>query len=180
MVSLNQRFPATSNLHLMAALNGGVSCNTSCISRRLCDHSRVRRGGKSGARHHRPTCAGKCRCARAKCRRWGLQGQAGLDEAVPLLRAVQYPLPFFCSAMKWCFTSFSSGGLWCVCVLSSQGVSIPNRSDAAKDWEELVLQGAQHQDVQLGHSDWHRAALHSSGGVAEHGRSLKSLFSTSC
>lgn len=89
----------------------------------------------------------------------GLWGQAGLEEAVPPLRAVQCPLPFFCSTMKWCFTSFSSGGLWCVCVLSSQGISIPNRSDAAKDWEEPVLRGDQHWDVQLGHSKWQRAAL---------------------
>lgn len=65
--------------------------------------------------------------------------------------------------MKWCFTSFSSGGLCCVCVLSSWGVSIPNKSDAAKGWEEVIFQGDQHWDVQLGHSKWQRAALQHGG-----------------
>lgn len=46
--------------------------------------------------------------------------------------------------MEWWFTAPLPGALWHVCVLSSWGVSIPNKSDAAQDWEELALQGDQH------------------------------------
>ena len=47
---------------------------------------------------------------------------------------------------RW-FTGLPPGALRRVCVLSSWGVSIPNKSDAAQDWEELVLQGVWHWDV---------------------------------
>lgn len=55
--------------------------------------------------------------------------------------------------VKWCFTSFSSGGLWCaLCgVVCQAGESASQTEVTAKDWEELVLQGDQHWDVQLGH-----------------------------
>lgn len=91
----------------------------------------------------------------------GTRGQAGLDKAVAWLRAVQYPLPFFLQHDEmvlhqllfwWSVVCLCSVKLWCVCVLF-------NRSDAAKDWEEVVLQGIWHWDVQLGHSKWQRAAL---------------------
>lgn len=89
----------------------------------------------------------------------GTWGQAGLDKAVALPRAVQYPLPFFLQHDEMVLHQLLFWWSVVICVLSSRGVSIPNRSDAAKDWEELVLQGIRHWDVQLGQSKWQRAAL---------------------
>lgn len=74
----------------------------------------------------------------------GRQGWARLYHCSGLYSVLSH---FFCSVMKRCFTGLPPAALQRVCVLSSWGVSIPNKSDAAQDWEELVLQGDRHWDV---------------------------------
>lgn len=158
----------------MAALNGGVSCNTSCISRRLCDpYPRARREEWRQASQTTNVYWEVQMCKR-KWLKMGAPGAGRAGQGCTTTQGCTVSSPIFLQRgemvlYQLLFWWSVVCPLWCG--VSSWGISIPNRSDC---------QGLG------GTCTAGRPALGCTAGpwqiaegctAAEDGRSLKSLFS---